>query len=84
MGGVNRFLDGRPQQKFVDDRGPTSAATVGQIVTFAPLPTLAPKAKVEYRVLVKGTGVGAVHFKTTLTSRDTKVQVEDIENTQIY
>lgn len=73
-----------PQQSFVDAQGPTTGTASGQTVTFAPLPSLAPKQKVEYRVQVKGTDVGDVRFKTTLTSRETEVPVQETESTHIY
>ncbi len=72
------------EQEFVSAEGPTQHSVQGQIVTFAPLAELDPKAKVTYRVTVKGTKAGDVRFKTTMTSDFATTPVEETESTHVY
>ncbi len=72
------------QQDLVSADGPTASTVTGKTVRFAPLPSLDPKAKVTYRVVVKATAVGDVRFKTSLTSGMTTSPVEETESTHIY
>ncbi len=72
------------EEEFVSAQGPTQHSVQGQIVTFAPLAELDPKAKVTYRVTVKGTKAGDVRFKTTMTSDFATTPVEETESTHVY
>ena len=72
------------EQAYVSSDGPTKAAVKAQTVTFAPLATLAPKAVATYKVVVKGTGVGDVRFKVSLTSDQMTTPAEETESTHIY
>lgn len=72
------------EQDYVSSEGPTKASVDQKVVTFAPLPALAPKAKVSFRVVVKGTAPGDVRFKISLTSDQTTSPVEETESTHIY
>ncbi len=69
---------------FVSAEGPTRYTLDGNIITFAPLPVLAPKAKAVFHVVVKGTATGDVRFKTSLTSDMLATPVEETESTHIY
>ena len=73
-----------PQQQYVSATGPTSPAVDGQVVTFAPLAQLAPKAKVTYRLVVKGVKTGDVRFAVSMTSDQIKTPVQETESTNIY
>jgi len=73
-----------PQEAHVSAVGPTKALVVGKVITFAPLATLAPKAKATYRVVVKGTAVGDVRFGITLKSDQMTSPVSETESTHIY
>ncbi len=72
------------QQELVSSDGPTKGTLTGRTIRFAPLPSLAPKAKVAYRVVVKSTAVGDVRFKTSMTSDMLTAPVEETESTHIY
>ena len=54
------------------------------MVTFAPLARLAPQAKAEYRVIVKGTKAGDVRFKVDLISDQMTSPASETESTHIY
>ncbi len=74
-----------PEQEFVSGDGPTKGTAEGKVITFAPVPSLEPKAKVTFHVTVKGTKAGDVRFKTTMTTDQTgSVPVEETESTHIY
>jgi uncharacterized repeat protein (TIGR01451 family) len=72
------------EQEYVSAGGPTAASVAGQTVTFAPLPSLPPKARVSYRVDVKGVAPGDVRFRTSLRSDQAQVPIEETESTHIY
>jgi len=73
-----------PEQELVDSKGPTNATSQGKIVTFAPLPTLAPKAKATFRVTVKGVSVGDTRFQVSLKSDQMDTPAMETESTHIY
>src|SRR5690606_14963771 len=54
--------------QYVSSSGPTTGRAEGKTITFAPLPSLAPKASATWKVVVKATAPGDVRFKTTLNS----------------
>lgn len=72
------------EEEFVSADGPTTASTTGKSVSFAPLPSLAPKARATFKVVINGTGVGDVRFKVSMTSDQTTSPVEETESTHIY
>lgn len=72
------------QEEHVASNGPTQAAVSGKKVTFAPLPTLAPRATVIYKIKIKGVGVGDVRFRVELTSDQVDSPVMETESTHIY
>jgi uncharacterized repeat protein (TIGR01451 family) len=72
------------EQQYVSATGPTKAAAKAQTVTFAPLATLAPKAKAVYRVVTKGTKAGDTRFKVTLKSDQMDTPAGETESTHIY
>ena len=72
------------EQEFVSATGPTKETAKAKEVAFAPLATLAPKAKVTYRVVVKGTKAGDVRFKVTLKSDQMDTPSGETESTHIY
>ena len=69
--------------KFVSASAAGKAAD-GQVVTFAPLAQLAPKAKATYRLVVKGIKTGDVRFAASMTSDQIKTPVQETESTNIY
>ena len=72
------------EEDFVSAEGPTKFNAEGKSVVFEPLSSLAPKAKVTYRVVVKGTSAKDVRFKTSLTSDMLTSPVEETESTHVY
>jgi len=73
-----------PEEQYVSSTGPTQATAEGPAVRFAPLATLAPKAKAIYKVTVRGVAVGDVRFKVELTSDQLTTPVMETESTHVY
>ncbi len=73
-----------PEESLVSAQGPTPGTASGRTITFAPLPSLAPKAKATYRIAVKGEGTGDVRFGVTLKSDQMTSPVQETESTHIY
>lgn len=72
------------QLTFVAGEGPSEASADGQVVTFAPLATLAPKAKTVYRLKVMTVAVGDIRFRLDLTTDQSPEPVMETESTNIY
>ena len=53
--------------QFVSATGATNGTLSGSTVTFAPLPSLAPKAKASWRVTVKAVKAGDVRLRLPWT-----------------
>ncbi len=73
-----------PEQEFVSAGGATNGTASGRAVTFASLPSLAPKAKAEWRVVVRAAGSGDVRFAVEMTSDELTSPVRETEATQLY
>lgn len=72
------------EQSYVSADGPTKAVTADNVVTFAPLPSLAAKAKAVFTVKVKNNKAGDVRFRVQLTSDQMTSPVDETESTHIY
>lgn len=74
------------QMQYVSSTGPTAGAVSadGKTVTFAPLPTLAPKAKAVWTVAVKAIDAGDIRFKASMTEDRLGRPVEETEATNFY
>jgi len=72
------------EEEYVSSTGPTQAQTAGQKVTFAPLPSLAPKATATFKVTVRGVGEGDVRFRVEMQSDQIDSPVMETESTRIY
>lgn len=72
------------QQDFVSADGPTAGVADGRSVTFAPLPSLAPRAKATYRVVAKGNATGDTRFRVSMISDQMDSTVDETESTNIY
>lgn len=70
--------------EFVDGKGVTAGKLTGKTVNFEPLPSLAPKAKAEWRVTVKALKEGDVRFKVIMKSDMMTSPVEETESTHLY
>ncbi len=67
---------------YVSGSGATNAQA--QVITFAPLRSLAPKAKATWKVVVKGTKAGDTRFKVSMKTGQTERPVEETESTRFY
>lgn len=73
------------QEEFVSAGGATTGNASGKTVTFAALPSLAPKARATWTVTVKGTGTGDVRFTTRMRTAEMRGEpVMETESTNIY
>ncbi len=72
------------EQDLVDAKGPVDSKVDGKTITFEPYATLAPKAKIEYRVSIKALKAGDVRFKVSLKSDMIQRPVEETESTHLY
>ncbi len=72
------------QQEHVSNSGATSGSASGRTINFAPLASLAPKAKAEWRVVVKAVAAGDVRFAVNMTSKRLTRPVEETEATNLY
>ncbi len=72
------------EQEFVSAKGPTRDTVKERTVSFAPLKSLAPKAKATYKVVVKAINAGDVRFSVSLTSDQLKTPVRETESTNQY
>ena len=50
----------------------------------APVPTLRPKARIEWRVKVRATGEGDTRFRVKMTTKRLTSPVEESESTKFY
>lgn len=73
-----------PEMDFVSADGPTRASVKEKAVSFGALASLAPKARVVWKVVCKGNRTGDVRFKAVLTSSMLSAPVEETESTHVY
>lgn len=73
-----------PQQDYLSARGPTTARESGRVITFEPLPVLAPKARAVFTINSRGTTAGDTRFKVTLKSDQMDSVAEETESTHVY
>jgi len=71
-------------QSYVSSSGATAGTATGQKVAFAPLASLAPKAKAEWRVVVKALKAGDIRFAVQLDSDVLERPVNETESTHQY
>ena len=72
------------EEEYVSSRGATAGSVEGNTVTFEPLPSLAPRAKATWRVVVKAVKEHKVLFKVAMTSDEFQRPVEETESTNLY
>ncbi len=72
------------EQEFVKAGGVAQAAAEGKTIKFAPVATIAPKAKIQYTVTVKGVKAADSRFRVELTSDQITSPVTETESTHIY
>lgn len=72
------------EESFVSAGGATQGRVDGNRVTFESVPTLAPKAKVQWRLVVKSERPGDSRFAVALTSDHLTEPVRETESTNHY
>lgn len=71
-------------QSLVNAGGATTATTSGSTITFAPLPSLGPKATATWKVTAKGVKASDTRFKVSMKTDQLGRPVEETEATKIY
>lgn len=70
--------------RFVSGNGATSVSSAGQTVTIAPLVSLAPGARAEWRITVKANSVADARSRWEMTSDQFKAPIIETESTNLY
>jgi uncharacterized repeat protein (TIGR01451 family) len=70
--------------EYISSSGRTTASIMGNELTFAPLVSLAPKARAVWRVNIKANDAGDMRFKVTINSDQLDRPVEETEATTFY
>jgi len=71
-------------QQYVSSSGATIGTLQGNTVTFAPLPTLAPRAEATWLINVKAVKAGDVRFTAVMDTDQLTRPVQETEATHIY
>ncbi len=71
-------------QDYVSSSGATAGKAAGRVITFDPLPSLAPKAKATWNVVVKAIKAGDVRFRVKLSCDQFTRPIEESEATYFY
>jgi uncharacterized repeat protein (TIGR01451 family) len=71
-------------EQYVSSSGATSGTVSGKTVTFAPLRSLAPKAKATWRVVIKAVKAGDVRFTVVMNTDQLTRPVQETESTHLY
>ena len=71
-------------QEFVSGTGETAVSANGSVINYGTVVSIAPKAKVSWKVTVKALKAGDVRFDTILNSDQTERPVEETESTHQY
>ena len=72
------------EETFLSAGGQTAGSASGNTITFAPLASLAPKAKATWTVKVKAKAEGDVRFRTSMIADQLKSTVDETESTNLY
>lgn len=70
--------------RYISSAGATASSLEGRTVRFFPLGSLAPQAKVAWRVVVEAVKAGDVRFKTIMNVDQLTRPVEETEATYLY
>jgi uncharacterized repeat protein (TIGR01451 family) len=70
--------------EFVSGRGATAVSCSGQVVSIAPLGTLAPGARAEWRIVVRAKSAADARSRWEMTSEQFKVPVVETESSNLY
>ncbi len=72
------------ESAYVSATGPSPATAVGKRVTFGPIPSLAPKQKAEWRMIVTATAPGDARLGVDMSSDQFTAPVRETESTNHY
>ncbi len=70
--------------KYVSSSGATTGTFAANTITFAPVATLAPKARLSWQVIVKAASAGDHQFKVTLKTNELSTELQKLETTNFY
>jgi Domain of unknown function DUF11 len=70
--------------QILDSKGPSEGKIVGNKITFAPLPKLAPRADAIYRVRVRMLKAGDIRVEATAMADSLESPVKELESTKVY
>jgi uncharacterized repeat protein (TIGR01451 family) len=70
--------------QILGSRGPSKGKVNGRIITFTPLPKLAPRADAIYRIKVRTNKPGDLRIEVQVTTDLLKVPVMELESTMVY
>jgi uncharacterized repeat protein (TIGR01451 family) len=73
-----------PSMEYVSAAGATEVTASGQVLTMAPLATLAPGAKAEWRVTVRAKSAADARSRWELSSDQFKAPIVENESTTLY
>lgn len=82
--GINITCTLEDSIQYVSSHGPTAGTMEGNVLTFAPLPTLPPKVDAAWRVVIKAVQPVDSLFKATMTTDQLSRPVEESEATHLY
>jgi len=71
-------------QEFVSSDGSSKSEAKDRVISFIPVPKLAPQAKATWNVVVKSLKPGDVRFTVEMTSDELKRPVSETESTNLY
>ncbi|MBN1125088.1 MAG: DUF11 domain-containing protein [Sedimentisphaerales bacterium] len=80
---IKGILEGQFME-YVSSKGATRGTLSDGVVTFAPLPSLAPKAKATWEITIKALKEGDVRFRIVMNSDQLDRDVEETEATNFY
>lgn len=69
---------------YVSSTGATAGTVAGQVITFAPIAKLDPKAKATYKIVIKAAKEGQVQFKGEASSNEITRPLLKVETTNFY
>jgi len=70
--------------EYISSSGPTQSSVDGNKITFAALPSLAPKGRAKWQVNVKAVAEGDMRFRVMMNSEQLMRSVEETEATMFY
>jgi len=73
-----------PEMQYVSNAGATRGSFAAKTVSFAPLGSLAPKARASWEVVVKAKAAGDIRFRVKMNSDQLTRDVEETEATNFY